>query len=201
MLKFGAGSLLSESWLFFQKFMRDPRKMGSILPSSSSLTRSMLKRIRWEQAHVVVELGAGTGVFTRAINELRRPDCEFLVFEQEEELRERLAERLRGSGIWFAADALELGRELRQTGWGRADAVVSGLPFANFAPGLRRSLIDQIKGALREEGVFVTFQYSLQMKKLLTEQFDEVSIAYVPFNVPPAFVYICRMRTEQQIQR
>lgn len=38
---------------------------------------------------------------------------------------------------------------------------------------------------------FVAFQYSLQMKNMLNNYFDKVTIDFVPLNMPPAFVYYC----------
>ncbi|MNW58453.1 hypothetical protein D3C74_363200 [compost metagenome] len=36
--------------------------------------------------------------------------------------------------------------------------------------------------------------YSLHMKRQLSEYFSIEKIDFVPFNIPPAFVYVCRKR-------
>ena len=50
---------------FFQQWMRDPVKMASVTPSGRQLARLMVAGLP-EGASRVAELGAGTGVFTRA---------------------------------------------------------------------------------------------------------------------------------------
>jgi len=51
--------------------------------------------------------------------------------------------------------------------------------------------------SLKPGGLFIAFQYSQQMKKLLGEHFSIEKIEFVPLNIPPAFVYVCRKLDEQ----
>ena len=76
----------------------------------------------------------------------------------------------------------------------RLDCILSGLPFFNFPQEVRDQLVDQVYRALRPGGVFIAFQYSRQMKRQLGELFEIEQIAFVPLNLPPAFVYVCRKR-------
>ena len=74
------------------------------------------------------------------------------------------------------------------------DCILSGLPFFNFSQLIRDKLIEQIIMSLKPGGLFIAFQYSQQMKKQLSQHFDIEEILFVPMNVPPAFVYICRKK-------
>jgi len=74
------------------------------------------------------------------------------------------------------------------------DCIFSGLPFFNFESELRKTLVAQIVQALKPGGLFIAFQYSLQMKKILSEHFIIETIPFVPLNIPPAFVYVCRKK-------
>jgi len=183
-------SNLTDKWLFFKKFMQNPRDVGSIIPSSNSLTQKMMEPIPWNHVHTLVELGAGTGVFTRAIYDLIRPDCQVAVFEKEEEMKDLLKREF--DGFHTFPNALELKSCLNSIGIVRADCIISGLPFANFSPAEREKIILQVRELLDRKGVFITFQYSLQMRTMLQAAFDEVSISIVPLNIPPAFVYVCK---------
>ncbi|TDF97062.1 class I SAM-dependent methyltransferase [Paenibacillus piri] len=183
-------SKITDKWLFLKKFIQNPRDVGSIIPSSHNLTQKMLEPIPWNHVRTLVELGAGTGVFTQSICELVRPDCQVAVFEKEEEMRESLKREFGGFHIF--PNALELEISLSSIGVTRADCIVSGLPFANFSQTDREKIIRQVRKTLSAGGMFITFQYSLQMKSMLQHAFNEVSITFVPWNMPPAFVYICK---------
>ncbi|TDF97563.1 class I SAM-dependent methyltransferase [Paenibacillus piri] len=179
-----------DRWLFFKKFFQNPREIGSLVPSSASLARQMLAPVRWDEATSIVELGAGTGVFTQAIHESRRPECSVAVFEKDDELRGKLQKQFHG--LHMFKNAMELKKNIDRLGLSEVDYIISGLPFANFSVADRCEIIGQIKQTLRKDGVFVTFQYSLQMKKMLQNEFGRVNISLVPWNVPSAFVYECR---------
>ena len=70
-----------ESFTFLKRFAEQPRKIGSVTPSSKFLTKAMLERVDWDNANCIAELGAGTGVFTREIVKRAKPDAKILVFE------------------------------------------------------------------------------------------------------------------------
>lgn len=181
---------IKERLMFLYNFLQSPGQVGSITPSSRQLAKRMLEPINWGQASTIVELGAGTGVFTKWIQDMKGPHANLVAFEKDESMRKRL-ERLY-PGVLFEKDAIHLMQVLSEAGLGQADCIVSGLPFANFPQDLRDQIMSEVHTALKPNGVFVAFQYSLQMKKQLSSVFEEVSVKLVPFNLPPAFVYVCR---------
>ncbi|EMT52042.1 class I SAM-dependent methyltransferase [Brevibacillus borstelensis] len=183
---------ITDKLVFAARFLSSPQTVGSIVPSSRQLTERILSPVDWERAAAVAELGAGTGVFTDAIRKAKRKDCQALILEQDDTMRERLVRRY--PDLLFSDDARKLIQAMEEHGMGQLDAVISGLPFANFPQGLRDEILDQVEAALKPGGVFVQFQYSLQMKKKLEKRFGRVAIRFVPFNFPCAFVYVCQKR-------
>ena len=181
---------VAEKMVFLYKFLQSPKSVGSVTPSSRFLTEKMMQPIDWHSLLAAAELGAGTGVFTRAIRERLHPAAKALIFEQDDAMRRHLM--LREPSLTFEKDAQDLSASLQRHGLTHLDAVVSGLPFANFDPVLRDRILDEVCQSLRPGGVFVTFQYSLQMKAHLEKKFAQVQIGFVPLNFPPAFVYVCR---------
>lgn len=181
---------LSEKLVFLYKFLQSPRQVGSIIPSSSYLAERMMQPINWQEARYVAELGAGTGVFTREIKKRINPDTAVLVFEQDSHMRRSLSQHFPMFSL--QDDARKLASVVEEKGWPHLDAVVSGLPFANFPQELRDEIINGVVTTLRDGGLFITFQYSLQMKQQLEQRFSSVRTAFVPLNIPPAFVYICK---------
>lgn len=180
---------LQERLLFLQKFLAAPLSTGSIVPSSRHLTREMLRAIDWERSRQVAELGAGTGVFTREIRRRRDPDCQVYIFERDETLRQRLQREI--PDFSFHPDACDIHLLPREDPAPLLDGIISGLPFANFPPLLRDRILDNIHAALKPDGTFVAFQYSLRLKERLQQRFRRVTTTLVPLNVPPAFVHVC----------
>jgi phospholipid N-methyltransferase len=183
-------SVLFQRLLFLYKFIRSPKTVGSITPSSIFLSKEMMKKVDWDHSKTIVELGAGMGCFTSQIQKLKLPDCKVLVFELDPEMCNLLQEKY--PDFYFYSNAKNIFSAMKEQGLTEVDCIVSGLPFSNFSVELREHIIDQVFEALKPGGIFVTFQYSLHMKKYLTSVFGEVNISLVPLNVPPAFVYRCK---------
>jgi phospholipid N-methyltransferase len=182
--------MLASRAAFLCKFIRRPRQIGSIVPSSIFLTRKMLARLPWQEIETVVELGAGTGVFTRFIDRQMKPGCKLLVIEQDLGMRTTLQSQ--HPHFHYGENAAKLCGIIQSHSLPAADCIVSGLPFAVFPRALRKEIMDEVHKALRPGGMFVAFQYSLQMKPMFKEYFTDVKIQFVPLNIPPAFVYFCR---------
>ncbi|USG67883.1 methyltransferase [Brevibacillus ruminantium] len=184
--------MIQEKLLFLYKFLRDPKQIGSLTPSSMFLAKKMLEPVNWNRVEHIAELGAGTGAITKYIEAANMKNAKVLLFEKDTFLRNKLAQRF--PAYTGYADACVLHDTLRREHIGHLDCIVSGLPFFNFPQQLRDQLMEQIVTSLKPGGLFIAFQYSLQMKNQLSSLFDIEHIHYVPLNIPPAFVYVCRNR-------
>lgn len=183
---------MQEQLLFLYKFMRAPRQIGSIAPSSMFLAKKMLEPVQWNQVRSVAELGAGTGSITRQLEKVLHKEAKVLLFEKDQHLRSQLSARFRHFACY--TDACNMQHALRREGIDGLDCILSGLPFFNFPSALREQLMSQIETTLKPGGLFIAFQYSLQMRKQLSQRFEIERVHFIPFNVPPAFVYVCRKR-------
>jgi phospholipid N-methyltransferase len=175
---------------FAGSFLRSPRNVGSFIPSSGQLAAAMVRRVDFATATMIVELGAGSGVFTERIARDVAPGTRVLVYERDAAMRARLQGTY--AGFEFHPDALSMAETL---GPSCVDAVVCSLPFANFARATRSRLAQDIHQVLKPGGRLIAVQYSTQMRRALTALFGDVSLSFVPWNVPPAFVYTCTKRT------
>jgi phospholipid N-methyltransferase len=176
--------------IFLQKFLSEPRRIGSITPSSSFLTRKMLVGLPWDNIDTLAELGAGTGVFTDFIAQKKKKDCRVIVVEQDPEMRHAL--QTNHPSFLYGARAEELDRLLESYHLPPADCIVSGLPFAAFPKSVRDEILSAVNRSLKPGGCFVAFQYSLLLRKMLRQLFRQVEIGFVPLNIPPAFVFYCK---------
>ena len=66
---------------FLREFFKANRMIGSVLPSSRFLSKKMLQPIHFAKAKVIVELGPGTGVFTKELLSKISPSCHLVVIE------------------------------------------------------------------------------------------------------------------------
>jgi hypothetical protein len=58
---------VTNAGLFFKRWLANPLQMGSIIPSSPSLCNRIASLVARAPDEVVLELGAGTGVISRAL--------------------------------------------------------------------------------------------------------------------------------------
>lgn len=182
--------MVQDRVVFLGKFLQAPLKIGSVTPSSSCLVAALLAPIPWKRTLAIVELGAGTGVITREILRRLPPGGKAFVFEQEAGLRATLRKDF--PGFVVEAYAEQLGEVITRAGIQQVDCVVSGLPFTTLPEEARQTILAGVLQVLKPEGLFIAFQYSLHMRGRFSSHFAEVTLRYVPLNVPPAVVYCCR---------
>lgn len=183
---------INESLLFLQGFFKNPQRVGSIIPSSRFLAAKMIQSVPWNEVKAVAELGSGTGAITRLMKAQLNESTKVLLFERDKKMRNNL--KTEYPDFVCHANACQLVKKMSQDGIGQLDCIISGLPFFNFTSEMRETLLNQIIEALKPGGMFVAFQYSLQMRKKFAEELIIEKIEFVPFNFPPAFVYTCRKR-------
>ncbi|MEN1986121.1 class I SAM-dependent methyltransferase [Paenibacillus hubeiensis] len=180
----------NDKLLFLKSFVKNPKNVGSIIPSSRFLASAMVNQAVWQESTAVAELGAGTGAITRYIQKNANEHTKVLLFEMDQTMRNNLQHEY--PEFISYPNAAALLDTMKNEGIDELDYIFSGLPFFNFERTLRDALIEQIHQALKPGGRFIAFQYSLQMKKHLSEKFIIENIEFVPLNVPSAFVYVCR---------
>ena len=180
---------------FLGEFLRNPRELGSVTPSSQYLTRAVLGEIDFARVKRIAELGPGTGVFTRSLLERLAPDGELLAVETNREFVELLPRELPDPRLSVVQDSAERLAELAaERGWDGADVVVSGIPYSLLPRPVTAGILRAAARTLRPGGLFVGYQYSPYLRPYLKAVFGNVRYKFVLLNVPPAFVYVCRRR-------
>lgn len=189
-------SSISDGMVFLRRFVGAPRQVGSVMPSSVYLTRAITNKIDWDTTHALAELGAGTGVFTRAILQKMQKESQLLVFEIDSALKALI--EAEHPGLTVYGDACCMPDVMQGRGIPHLDCVVSSLPFAVLPPRMTASILDAVGSCLKPDGKFVAYQYSKHMKPYFEKRFEKVKISFVLRNVPPAFVYECSYPIQKQ---
>jgi phospholipid N-methyltransferase len=181
-------------------FVRQPVRTGAVAPSSRWLAERLIDGMGLEEADTVVELGPGTGPFTRLILERARPEASILAVELNAHMARNLVRRY--PRVRIINDSAErLPQHLETLGRAHADCILSGLPFAAFDEDLQERLVSAVVESLRPGGRFAAFSYlpaawlptGRRFRRMLESRFAEVRNSAVEWrNLPPAFVYYCR---------
>lgn len=183
---------MSKKTYFLKQFWQEKKMVGSMIPSSRYLAKKMLQNVNFRKARVLVELGPGTGVFTRKILEQMHPDAKLVVFELNDQFFQNLQEEIHDSRLVLIHDSAEyIQKHLNEADLLHADYVISSLPLTNFPKKLKETILKAAHHCLKNEGCFIQFAYSLISKKELETQFDETNISFTPLNFPPAFIFTC----------
>jgi phospholipid N-methyltransferase len=182
----------SQALLFARNFLKHPLAVGSIVPSSPFLIRSMLSQVPWDQVRVVVEYGPGTGNVTREILSRLAPGATLLAIEMNEEFVHELRRRLPDPRLQVVhGSAADVRAILRRFGFTAADSIISSLPFANMPIALRSQILWESSQALAPDAAMVLYQYSLRLESTLGPIFERVDRDLVLRNFPPALCYRC----------
>ena len=177
---------------FLKAFFKERKMTGSVVPSSRFLSKKMLESINFKDAACVVELGPGTGVFTRELLRRMPETSKLIVVELNETFLENLKSSISDKRAIFIHDSAEkIEQFLQHNGVEQADYIVSSLPLSTIPANIRKAILTSAYNSLRPKGEFIQFQYSLHQRKNLKRIYSNVSIGYTPLNFPPAFVYRC----------
>lgn len=186
----------SQSWTFFQAFLKSPRVVASMIPSSAFLERRVVEAARLEGARVVVELGSGTGGTTRALLDALPRNARLLAIERTGEFVEALRAIDDPRLEVVNGCASRIVDELTRLGLGPADAVISGIPFSTLPPELAETISREVHRALTRHGRFVAYQFTDRVADYSRPVFGRPRVEHELRNVPPLKVFTWEKTTD-----
>jgi phospholipid N-methyltransferase len=174
---------------FFRAFLKRPKEVASIIPSSRFLERRVMRATRADRADLVVELGPGTGGTTRALLAAMRPEAKLLAIEINPHFVEVLDRWPDPRLIVREGSATDIRSILTDQGLGAPDVVVSGIPFSTMARPIGRDILRAVYDALEPGGAFVAYQVRDRVHTLGREVFGRARVQTELLNVPPMRIY------------
>lgn len=175
---------------FLRSWITEPLRVAAVTPSSASLARLITSEIGAAQSPVL-ELGPGTGVFTKALLDRGLNQTDLTLVEYGAEFVTVLRERFPQARI-LHQDASRLSAPDLFPG-ATAGAVVSGLGLVSMPP---RTVIAILTGAfacLRPRGAFYQFTYGPRcpVPRPILDRLGLKAqrIGSTVSNLPPAAVY------------
>ncbi len=174
---------------FLQGFLKRPREVGSIVPSSRFLERRIVRSVGVDRAKVIIELGPGTGGTTRALLRAMRPDARLVAIEINPRFV-KLLQRDRDPRLSVhQGSAADIASILERKGLGQADVILSGIPFSTMTRRIGLEILRSVHDSLSEGGVFLAYQVRDRVGDLGRQLFGRGDVQTEMLNVPPMRLY------------
>jgi phosphatidylethanolamine/phosphatidyl-N-methylethanolamine N-methyltransferase len=191
-LKERLGKKFDEEIRFFKGWQRDKKGVGALLPTSSVTARRMASVIDMSSGLPVLELGAGTGVITKAILERGVKPADLISIEYASHfcdlLRRRFPEVDIRNGDVFELDTV-LGKQRDQT----FDCVISAVPMLSFALERRVALMKNLLSRLPPGRPVIQITHGpMSPLPAMPELYSITHFDFVVRNLPPAQLWIYR---------
>ncbi|MGH8223138.1 MAG: class I SAM-dependent methyltransferase [Woeseiaceae bacterium] len=183
---------------FFRAWVFNPLQVGAIAPSGEALADLMTREIL-ANSGPVLELGPGTGVFTRALLARGVRERDLILVECGCEFARLLQNRFPAARV-HNMDAAHLTRaNLLERG--RVGSAVSGLPLLSMPPRKVMAILSGTFGYLQPAGSLYQFTYGpncpIPRRVLNRLGLRATRIGRTILNVPPASVYRVSRRPQR----
>jgi len=174
--------------LFFKRWLANPLQMGSVIPSSPTLCRRIAALVERAPDEVVLEIGAGTGVISRALLAAGVPAEKLVVVEIVPEMAGHLREVLPGVNV-ICGDAFELARELPERLHGKVGTAICGIPLVLLPLDRQQRFVAAVEAVAPGKG-FLLYTYCITSPLPYGKLgLDAKREAWTPLNIPPASVW------------
>lgn len=189
-LKERLGRKFDEEIRFFRGWMDEPKRVGSIWPTSAITARRMASVIDPTSGLPVLELGPGTGIITKAILETGVAPENLVSVEFSTDFYQHLVKTY--PGVQFInGDAFDLDRTLGALKQQMFDSVVCAIPLLSFPMDKRTHLLETALKRIPAGRPFMQITYG-PVSPIIANP-DRYKITHYDFvmrNIPPAQLWI-----------
>jgi len=178
---------------FLRSWAGKPLQIGSVTPSSRTLSRAMAAQVDPNGSAPVLEIGPGTGPITEALVERGIAESRLVLVEYDPDFCALLRRRFPKARV-VQGDAYALKQTLAGVvEEGAAAAAVCGLPLITKPEAVRRDFIAAVFDLMPPGAPFVQFTYStISPIPLKNADFTAQPQPRIWRNVPPARVWVYR---------
>lgn len=175
---------------FFMQYLRNPKEIGAIAPSSAALGAAITREINPANAPVI-ELGPGTGTVTRSILDRGIAPADLTLIESNPKFIPQLERDFPGTRV-LCMNATRLS-SIELFSDRKAGAVVSGIPFLMLDRDEATEILAGVLKWMRPEASIYQFTYGLRAP-IPSEVLERLGLRIRRIggtyrNLPPASVY------------
>ncbi len=202
--------------VFYKNVWKHITTTGSIAPSSRYLARAISRCVETKDEPLsILEVGPGTGPFTRVLVQKMKEDDHLDLCELNDEFVSYLSACLESDPILSShKDQISIHHQsiLDFKNTDQYDYIISGLPFNNFPPQLVSGILEHYTKILKPGGKLSFFEYAFirpfkapflmgnerirvhEIDRLLRNYLSqyELETIFVLMNVPPSLVHVCQ---------
>jgi len=146
---------------FLLAWLRNPIKVGIMVPSSRALGKAMASNIDFSRDGYVVELGAGTGAVTEELLHAGLKQDHLVILELDQKLCQWLQRKYPKATV-IRGNAANISSLLEERNIHDVRAVVSSLPLLNMPHELRERILEESFAVLSDNGSFIQYTYGLK---------------------------------------
>jgi phosphatidylethanolamine/phosphatidyl-N-methylethanolamine N-methyltransferase len=180
----------SDGFQFLRAWVRQPKSVGSVWPTSAPMARRMAGVIDLSSGLPVLEVGPGTGTITKAILETGLPHGRLWSLEYSHAFAARLKAKYPMAHV-IEGDAFELAKSLGAAGPKLFDSAISALPLLNFPLAARVSFVEQVLDMLPAGRPLIQFSYGPKSPVPPgLGRYQVKRIGMVLRNIPPAQLWV-----------
>jgi len=162
---------VSSLLLFSRNFLKHPRMLGSVIPSSRFLVNRLLRQVDWPRARTIVEYGPGVGTITKPLLRRLGPDGHVVAIDTNRDFVLHLGRTLRDPRLHVVeGSAADTATVLAERGLARADYVISGIPYTTIPAAVRSQILADTHKLLHPEGGFLIYQFTRTVLPYLEQE-------------------------------
>lgn len=172
-------------FLFLFEFLRKPSHVGALWPSSRWLAKSLAKQIPANPNGIILDLGAGTGVVTRALIAKGFKPEQIIIVEQSPQLAAHLRMDFPASTV-IQGQAQQL-HELLGDKAVNIHAIVSSLPLRSIETSQVQLIVQELQQLLPKQALLIQFTYDwFRPYHIIPDHFQLKYTKSIWLNFPPA---------------
>lgn len=177
---------------FFKGWQRDKKGVGALLPTSSVTARRMASVIDTSSGLPVLELGAGTGVITKAILERGVKPTDLVSIEYASHFYELLRKKFADVDV-RNGDVFELDTVLGDRRDQMFDSVISAVPMLSFPLERRIALMKNLLARVPPGRPVIQITHGpMSPLPAMPEAYEIAHYDFVVRNLPPAQLWLYR---------
>ena len=177
---------------FFKGWQRDKKGVGALLPTSSVTARRMASVIDMSSGLPVLELGAGTGVITKAILERGVKPADLVSIEYASHFYELLRKKFADVDV-RNGDVFELDTVLADRRDQMFDSVISAVPMLSFPLERRIALMKSLLARIPPGRPVIQITHGpMSPLPAMPEAYEIAHYDFVVRNLPPAQLWLYR---------
>jgi phospholipid N-methyltransferase len=165
---------VEDGMTFVREFVCHPFRTGALGSTSRACVEAFLDDLELAGARRVVELGAGTGAITAAVQRRLPPGGRLLAVEVSPTLADRLSRRCTAGNVEVVcASAVALRDLLTARGITEVDHVISALPWTFMPVEEQERILRAVCDVLNGDGTFSTLLAAHRMRTRAGRRFDD----------------------------